>query len=196
MNSSQGLAAYIEYYVQVCVPSAGGKSKRQVGMYVVVIIPRVKLPLDVNPIESDNENRKSLYIHVRLPCNCRVAGQTYIPFELFVRNPNQATIKEAVVKLLQTRRLGVAGDRTFNIYETSFPNLIDFQDENLHSTFQVPFPVSYVKLVPTTNFVTASDSKSPSLISYTLIVTFDIKGIFTNMKFTIPINIVNDRRKS
>jgi hypothetical protein len=196
MENSSRLAAYIEYYVQVCVPSVGGKSKRQVGKHVVVIIPRVKLPLDVSPVQIDDENRKNLYIHVRLPYNCLVVGQTSIPFELIVRNPNQATIKEAIVELVQTRRLGVAGVRADRIYETSLPDLIDFQDENLHSTFQVPFLVSYEKLVPTTNFLTASDKESPWVISYTLLVTFDIKGIFTNMKFTIPVNIVNDRNKS
>jgi hypothetical protein len=195
MRGPQRLSAYIKYELEVLIYSESEESTRVLGRREVVILPRVKLPPDVRPIEIDDENRKGVYIHIRLPADHFVVGQPPIPFELLVRNPNQWTIREAVVRLVQKRQLGIAGVHEIILHETSVLNFTDFKDEYFHGKLEISLPSSYERLVPTTHFFTQKDERSPWKVDYSFVVMFSIKGIFSNMKFTIPINIVNDGRK-
>ena len=52
------------------------------------ITPRVGSLRQIHPIEIDDDNRKDVYVHVKLLRN--------YPMELHITNPNQSNIKEVV----------------------------------------------------------------------------------------------------
>ena len=161
-----------------------------------MVIPRVRLSPHLLPIDIDDRNRKDVYVHVKMKKNYLLVGQRDIPLELFIENPNQATIKEVIITLKQRRQLGIAGTRETTLYTTTLPGIVEFQGPRLHDTFPLPILCSWAELVPTYVYTTRMDRKSPWSIDYAFEMTFKIGGLLTNIFFKIPIAVVNSGRRS
>jgi len=153
----------------------------------IIVTPRVSPPRNVRPLEREESNFRDLYIYGKLLHNYLLIGEPYISLELNIQNPSQTTIKEIIVKLIQRRRLANKYGEVV-IFEQSLPDIIDFQNDYLHRTFQVPVLPSVQLFAPTSYY-------KSWVIDYIFKVTLKTKLFFTNVTLDFPLIVANSTSK-
>jgi len=178
---------YIDYFLEVNLSRSGFRpnirSKR-----LIMVTPRVSPPRNVWPLESKESNFRDLYIHGKLLRNYLLIGEPYISLELNIQNPSQTTIKEIIVKLIQRRRLSDNYGEVV-IFEQPLPDIIYFQNDHLHRTFQVP-------VLPTVQLFAPTSYYKDWVIDYVFKATIKTNLLFKNVTLAFPIIVGNSTNKS
>lgn len=165
------------------------RSKLYINMY-----PRTSPPRNVFSIEREESNFRDLHIYGKLLRNYLVVGEPFMALELSIQNPSHTTITQVVVTLYQHRHLGVKKAKV-TIFEYSLPGIVDFQNEHLHRTFQVPVHHPHGVLPPTSYWENTKRFFHKSwTVEYVLEVKFKTRLLFTNVTLEFPITVVTDKR--
>jgi len=185
---------HIDYFVQVNLNRSwfhrNIRSQRH-----IMITPRVPRPRNVWSVEREEANFRDLIIYGKLLRNYLLIGEPYITLELDIQNPSQTTIKEIIVKLVQRRRLAKKYGQVV-IFEQSLPDIIDFENNHLHRTFQVPVLPARLLFAPTTYYTDPDKPKQTWVIDYVFEVEIKTKLFFTNVTLKFPLLVANTTNKS
>ena len=157
------------------------------------IMPRVLRPRDVWSPESEESNFRHLHIYGKLLRNYLLVGEPYITLELDIQNPSHTTIKEIIVSLIQCRLL-FGKDGRVPIFQYSLPDIVDFQNDHLHRTFQVPTTLGLI--APSSYYENPKNSNKPYIVEYVLEVKFKTRLFFTNATLEFPVIVANSERSS
>jgi len=187
-------APHIDYFLQVNLDRSRfhRNIRSQLG---IMITPRVPRPQNVRSVERKEANFRDLYIYGKLLRNYLLIGEPYITLELDIQNPSQTTIKEIMVKLVQRRRLAKKYGQAL-IFKQSLPDTIDFQNNHLHRTFQVPVLQSHLLFAPTTYYKDPDKPNQTWVIDYMFEVEIKTKLFFTNVILEFPLLVANSTNKS
>jgi hypothetical protein len=187
-------APHIDYFLQVNLDRSRfhRNIRSQLG---IMITPRVPRPRNVWSVEREEANFGDLYIYGKLLRDYLLIGEPYITLELDIQNPSQTTIKEIMVKLVQGRRLATEYGRAL-IFKQSLPDIIDFQNNHLHRTFQVPVLPSHLLFAPTTYYRDPGKFNQTWVIEYTFEVEIKTKLFSTNVILKFPLLVANSTNKS
>jgi len=157
--------------------------------YSLTILPTVDLSIEPEGRESVARSRRNsqqfefkVYLHNRgiLP------GQ-HISLDIDINNPRKLTIEKTKATLLQYQTI-VDAEHTEKIFEKDLSNLIDFNQTELHETFELLVPYSH--LIPSCSHqIKQLNSSIRTEISYELQLDVKFKDLSDRMNIFIPIII-------
>ena len=161
----------------------------------IIIYPRVYPTRQVWPVEREESNFRDLNIYGKLLRSYIVFDKPHIALELTIQNPGHTTITRIDVTLYQNRSLGGKKGRV-TIFQDSLAGIVDFQNEYLHRTFQIPIRYQYGLLPPTSYWKNTGKLFNKSwTVEYVLEVTFRTRLFFTNATLTFPIMVVTSEHR-
>ncbi len=185
---------YIDYFLEVNLDRSSFR-RNICSKLPIIVTPHVSRPRNVRSVEREETNFRDLYIYGKILRNYLSIGEPYITLELNIENPSQTTIKEIMVKLVQRRQL--ANERgEVVIFHQSLPDIIDFQNNHLHRTFQVPVPASSLLCAPSSYYIDPDKPAKPWVIDYVFRVTIKTKLSFTNVTLDFPLTVTNSTNNS
>lgn len=177
---------YVKYYVRVVLDRPWYKPNSK-QTFPLIIFPRVDLlqvPGGQHQTAFSSENRKKLRLQGYLVRGGVVPGET-LSIHIDLQNPKRSEIKRIEVTFIQHRQV-VRSCHSETIFRCDLSELRDFNDLELHRTFELTVPAS--RLSPTYTYATQSQNL-PIRISvyYELFLDVKIRGLFTDFKMTVPV---------
>ena len=158
----------------------------------ILVTPRVHIPRDVWFLQIKESNLKDLYISGILRCNYLLIGQSSISLELKIENPSRMTIERTIVALIQHRQFAEAVGNSI-IFSHSLPDMIDFKNDHLYLTFQIPVLAPAGLFAPTSSYTRPGDNNRSWTVEYTLAVTFYTQAVLRNVTLEFPILVANSK---
>jgi hypothetical protein len=137
------------------------------------------------PITLQNENRKDITLKATLDKSGYVPGEI-IHIKLEIENPEKVCVQSIGLSLLQSFRIQ-QNTRGYNIFQTTLPNIKDFQDGEIKENYSIKIPST--TLPPTYQFQGGVQKFAVVNISYLLRFAVEVEGIFTNFNVDVPITL-------
>lgn len=184
----KGAVPHIDYFLAVNgVCSDSDRSFYQ--KLPIVIMPNIPRPLNDSIIEQ-KESISDLCVNGQLLRNYLPIGERFISLKLHINNPSRSIIKEGIVKLVQQRQLKRHYGEAI-IFKDTLAQIINFRDESLQETFEIPVPTLDRSLAPSSTYNSSETPNAPWVVSYTFEVKLKTALFSKNLVLKFPIMVVN-----
>jgi hypothetical protein len=177
---------YVRYYTRIVLDKPWYKPNAK-QVYSLTIFPRVNLfqvPGGQQPVAFVNENRKKIRVQGYLIRGGVVPGDK-LSIQIDIQNPKRTEIKKIEATFIQHRQVA-RSCHSETIFRIDLQDLREFNDTELHRTFDLVIPAVY--LSPTYTYLPQSCNTSLGIvIRYELVLDIKVRGLFTDFKINVPV---------
>ncbi len=184
-----GFDGAVNYYL-LLEHIRSGKTPKEVQKLPIYVFPSVSPPVNLPDINYSEQNRKELSVDIKMEPSYILFDKPELPLEVTIKNPRQQIIRE--IKVLFVRKCIIDGNktRTALVYST-IPGILNLQLENFHDKFLILISEAPLELPPAYTYSKPFAQRDTTNVYYSLKVEFCVNGIFSNIKFKIPVFVAN-----
>ena len=179
----------VHYYLSLEI-KLSETEREEIQRLPIRIFPRVSPLQNLAAIDHSASNRRGLSVNIKMKPAFVLCDKPELPLSINIQNPSREIIKEINVEFVQKCDMLGLKSRS-SLMQYTIPGISNLQLQTFHETFLIPIPVNPLGLLPSYKYRLRSYESEYNEVEYVLKIEICIGGLLTNLKWKIPVRVVN-----